>query len=130
MTTTNTAGKPAQFAREYLMIVTRRRRLLGFGGLTELVLVGLWDDETGRRRRTELVRLGAASSVDSALRLAESGMERTEPGTPEHRAYQRWYDRLRAAERALVACEARYRERVRQYCTGLPEYAPELVAAE
>jgi hypothetical protein len=60
MTTTTMARKAARFARAYDMIVTRRRKLLGFGGLDELILVGLWDDARGRRRRTELVRLGTA----------------------------------------------------------------------
>ncbi len=73
MTTTNTAGNTDRFARDYDMIVTRRRKLLGFGGLDELVLIGLWNDERGRKRQTELVRLGTASgTVNLMTPVAES----------------------------------------------------------
>jgi hypothetical protein len=41
MNTTATPRKTDRFARDYDMIVTRRRKLLGFGGLDELILVGL-----------------------------------------------------------------------------------------
>ena len=129
MTTTSAAGKADRFARAYDLIVTRRRKLLGFGGLDELILIGLWTDVAGRRRRTELVRLGTASSVETALRLAEAGMELHPEGTRQHRRYRDWHRRLRATEWALVRCEARYRERVRAYCAGLPEHAPELLIA-
>ncbi len=130
MQTTNGAGKADRFAREYDMIVTRRRKLLGFGGLDELILVGLWDDARGRRRRTELVRLGTASSVDTALRLAEAGMTLHPEGTRQHRRYAEWHARLKRAEWAMVRCEARYRALVRELAGDVPVYAPERVAAE
>jgi hypothetical protein len=125
-----TETKARKWARNYEMICSRYRAILGFGGLRERVLVGLWTDVDGRRRRVDLVGLGAASSLESAQHLALSGMERTEPGTVEHRLYRDWHRRLKATERAALAADRRYRERVRAHCAGLPEYAPELVAAE
>ncbi len=130
MTTTATARKSDRFARDYDLIVTRRRKLLGFGGLDELVLIGLWNDAAGRRRRTELVRLGTASSIETALKLAEAGMGLHPAGTRQHRRYRDWHRRLRATEWAMVRAEVRYRERVRARCAGLPEYDPDLIAAE
>ena len=128
--TTTSAGKADRFAREYDMIVTRRCKLLGFGGLDELILVGLWDDARGRRRRTELVRLGTASSVDTALKLAEAGMTLHPEGTRRHRRYAEWRARLKRAEWAMVRAEARYRALVRGLAGDVPVYAPERVAAE
>jgi hypothetical protein len=130
MTTTTSAGKADRFAREYDMIVTRRRRLLGFGGLDELILIGLWTDADGRRRRTELVRLGTASGVDTALKLAEAGMKLHPEGTRRHRRYAEWRARLKRAEWAMVRCEARYRALVRALAGDVPVYAPEPVVAE
>ena len=132
MTTTDGAGKGRadRFAREYDMIVTRRRKLLGFGGLDELVLIGLWNDAAGRRRRTELVRLGTASSIDTALKLAEAGMGRHPAGTRQHRRYAEWHARLKRAEWAMVRCEARYRALVRELAGDVPVYVPKRATAE
>jgi hypothetical protein len=132
MTTTDGAGKGRadRFSREYEMVVTRRRRLLGFGGLDELVLIGLWTDAAGRRKRTELVRLGAASSVDTALRLAAAGMELHPAGTRQHRRYADWHRRLKATEWAMVHAEARYRRMVAELAGDVPVYAPGLTMAE
>ncbi len=129
MSTNTTAGKPDRFAREYEMIVTRRRKLLGFGGLDELVLIGLWTDVAGRRRHTELVWLGTASGVEAALKLAEAGMGLHPAGTRQHRRYRDWHARLRKTEWAMVRAEARYRRIVAELADDVPVYAPELVAA-
>ncbi len=122
MATTNTDGKPDRFARDYDMIVHRRRRLLGMGGLDQIHVIGLWTDEQGRKRRTELVTLGTAHGVDTALRLAEGGMRQHPEGTAMHRRYRDWHARLRKAERAMVRAEDRYWRLVRQYAGDVPEY--------
>ena len=103
------------------MVVSRRRKLRGLG-LDERVLVGLWTDERGRRRRTDLVRLGTCFSLDSALVAAEAGMARHPEGTRSHRWFRDWQARLRATERAALAAETRYREWVRAHCAGLPAH--------
>jgi hypothetical protein len=132
MTTTDSPskGRADRFARDYDMVVTRRRKLLGFGGLDELVLVGLWNDAVGRRQRTELVRLGTASSIDTALKLAEAGMRQHPAGTRQHRRYADWHRRLKATEWAMVHADARYRRMVAELAGDVPVYAPEQAAAE
>jgi hypothetical protein len=129
MTTTTSAGKPDRFAREYDLIVTRRRKLLGFGGLDQIHLIGLWTDVAGKRRRTELCALGTASSVDTALKLAEAGMTLHPEGTAAHRRYRDWHARLRRTEWCMVRAEARYRALIAELSAGLPVYGdPEAVA--
>jgi hypothetical protein len=130
MTTTTAVGKTNRFAREYDMIVSRRRKILGLGGLDQIHLIGLWTDAAGRRRRTELVVLGAASSVDTALKLAEAGMRQHPKGTRQHRRYRDWQARLRAVEWAMVRADTRYRRMVAELAGDVPVYAPEPVAAE
>jgi hypothetical protein len=82
--------------------------------------VGLWTDATGKRRRTELVALGAASSIDTALQLALAGMQQHPEGTRGHRRYTDWHRRLKAAEWAMVRCENRYRAMVAALSGGMP----------
>jgi hypothetical protein len=122
MTTTTTNGKPSRFDRNYDLIVTRRRRLLGMGGLDQVHVIGLWTDETGRRWRTELVTLGTAHSVDTALRLAEGGMQQHPAGTAMHRRYRDWHARLQKTERAMVRAEDAYWRKVREVAGDVPEY--------
>jgi hypothetical protein len=76
------------------------------------------------------VRLGTASSVDSALRLAEGGMALHPEGTAAHRRHRDRYRRLRATEWAMVRCETRYRRLIAELSGDVPVDAPELVAAE
>jgi hypothetical protein len=80
----------SKWSRPYELVVSRRRRLLGFGGLDERVIVGLWTDAAGQRRRSDLVGLGAAPDLAGAIRLAECGLERHPEGTVAHRRYRDW----------------------------------------
>jgi hypothetical protein len=107
------------------MIVTRRRRLRGFGpDLDELAQVGLWTDDGGRRRRTELVRLGAHHGLAAALFAAELHLAAHPKGTAAHRWYADWHRRLKRTEWALVGCEQRYRALLAERCAGLPDRRP------
>ncbi len=123
-----------KWSRPYELVVSRRRRLLGFGGLDERVLVGLWTDAAGRRRRTDLIGLGAASDIHGAIRLAESGLERHPEGTAAHRRYRDWHARLLAAQRLEREADARYRALIAAMVGDVPVYdgatGPVAVAAE
>jgi hypothetical protein len=122
-----------KWSRPYELVVSRRRRLLGFGGLDERVLVGLWTDAAGRRRRTDLVGLGAASDLAGAIRLAECGLGRHPAGTAAHRRYRDWHARLLAAQRLEREADARYRAMVAALSGDVPVYGgagPVAIAAE
>ncbi len=76
------------------------------------------------------MRLGTASSIDTALKLAEAGMGRHPAGTRQHRRYADWHRRLKATERAMVHADARYRRMVAELAGDVPVYAPELAMVE
>jgi hypothetical protein len=127
------SSRVSKWARDYDIVVSRRRRLRGLS-LDERVLVGLWSDERGRRRRSDLVGLGAASDPAGAIRLAECGLERHPEGTAAHRRYRDWHARLLAAQRLEREADARYRALIAALAGNVPVYdgaaSPVAIAAE